>query len=158
MTDARLYWFDYGGDIQLEDGDIALDNGLQTAILVSLFTDGRAPEDAILPGNDTSRRGVWTDSDTDKQGSLLWLLAREKVTADISAKANLFCKDALNWLIEDGIASTVNVETQIAPLYGLQIKIQIERGSNREYDYLWQGQSESAGVTIGKTSVNIEFI
>ena len=37
MTDARLYWFDYGGDIQLEDGDIALDNGLQTAILGSLF-------------------------------------------------------------------------------------------------------------------------
>ena len=59
MSDAALNWYDYGADIKVENGDIVPDNGLATSVLISLFTDARAPSPDALPPGESSLRGWW---------------------------------------------------------------------------------------------------
>ncbi|KAL6953375.1 hypothetical protein U1Q18_052069 [Sarracenia purpurea var. burkii] len=84
--------------------DAALDNGLDTAIYVSLFTDARAdPETARDP---TDLRGWWGD-EFGPIGSRLWELTRGKATDEALSFAKTAAEDALRWLIDEGIATAV---------------------------------------------------
>lgn len=59
-------------DWSVGTGDIACGNDLQTAILISLFTDRLA--DASDETDDGNRRGWWGDLEQDyRVGSRLWL-------------------------------------------------------------------------------------
>ena len=102
-------------DIEIRGGDVALGHDLETAVIISLFTDKRARPDDILPGASDDRRGWWGDTyseiENDPLGSHLWLLHREKQTQQTLNRAREYCQDALQWLIEDGIASEINVTT-----------------------------------------------
>lgn len=87
---------------------------LDTAIIASLFTDRRAaPTDHIPEGS--HQGGCWIDSypevEGDIWGSRLWTLVRAKVTNATLREAREMCEEALAWLIEDGVASHVEVET-----------------------------------------------
>ena len=42
MSDIAIAWNDLGGDIALDGPDLATDSGLRTAVVLSLFLDGRA--------------------------------------------------------------------------------------------------------------------
>ncbi len=42
-------------------------------------------------------------------GSRLWLLAREKQLPAVMRKAEAYARQALQWLIDDGIAASVSV-------------------------------------------------
>lgn len=100
---------------------LALEGGLATAVILSLFTDRRAGVDDALPHGQTDRRGWVGDefmapADTavgltgrDPWGSLLWLLLQGKTTDDIPARAQFAAREALDWLVRDGIASRVDV-------------------------------------------------
>jgi len=117
VTDLRL---DYdadaqGADLVVAGGLLQVDDGLRTAVLISLFSDMRADEADALPTNDADRRGWWADTfaeiDGDRIGSRLWLLSRSKQTDETLELARGYARDALAWLIEDGIASSVVVHT-----------------------------------------------
>ena len=73
------------GDLVLEDGQLTQDEGLDSAILHSLFTDRRATLADLKPLGRTDLRGWWGDltlvNDGDRYGSLLWLLERAKLNA-----------------------------------------------------------------------------
>lgn len=43
-------------------GGLRAEAALHTATLLQLFTDARAPEDAVLPAADGDRRGWWGNS------------------------------------------------------------------------------------------------
>ena len=90
---------------------LALDDGLTTAVLCSLFTDRRAAPDDLRPGDAPERRGWALDlfNPDDRWGSKLWLLAREKATGETLARARAYAEEALAWLIEDGLAARVEV-------------------------------------------------
>lgn len=116
MTDLRL---DYDADLQgadlvIANGLLQLDAGLRTAVLISLFSDARANESDELPANDGDRRGWWGDSfseiDGDRIGSRLWLLSRSKQTDGTLELARGYSRDALAWMLDDGIASSVDVD------------------------------------------------
>lgn len=65
-------------DLVIEGGDLALDQGLQTKILLSLFTDRRVgPKENLEDPQDL--RGWWAREDF---GSRLWLLGRAKATKE----------------------------------------------------------------------------
>lgn len=101
-------------DMKIEDGDFATDSGLENAVLLSLFLDARADDDDVLPDRETDRRGWWGDEftggeDEDHIGSKLWLIAREKQTDDVLGLANAFSEEALQWMIDDGVANSVTV-------------------------------------------------
>ena len=61
MSDAALVWFPFGADININNGDLSADNGLATAVMISLFTDARAPDLTLLPAGENDVRGWWGD-------------------------------------------------------------------------------------------------
>lgn len=151
MTDLALRWDDasFTGDLALEQGALAADDGLRTAIFLSLFTDARAPDDATLPEQGSDRRGWWGNgfpqaspagSSSQELGSLLWLLRRAKITSANIALAKDYATAALQWLITDQVASAVHVEVE-AQGNRLSIGVTLDRpnGPARErYDFTWE--------------------
>ena len=68
------------GDFEYKTGDLTREEGLGTAVLISLFTDRRAdPDDNI--DNPDDKKGWWGDlapNKGDKIGSKLWQFDRSK--------------------------------------------------------------------------------
>ena len=85
---------------------------LARSVLISLFSWRRAAKDDVLPGK--TRFGWWGDTfaGKDQIGSRLWLLAREKMTNDVISRAQEYAKEALDWMIADGVASEVIVHAE----------------------------------------------
>ena len=67
------------GDLVIENDDLKIDEGLETAVLISLYTDARV-SDEELPAEEAQKRGWWgdiyPDIPNDQIGSKLWLKAR----------------------------------------------------------------------------------
>lgn len=99
-------------DWRTGSGDLLSGDDLQTAIIISLFTDRMARNDDDIDGSD--RRGWWGDAGSDINiGSLLWLLRRQKLTPAVALKAEDYCRDAVKWLITDGAVGAIDAVTQI---------------------------------------------
>lgn len=131
MADIRTVWMDFAGDITVTGPSLVEDDGLETAVVISLFTDRRATEDDVLPGSPDDRRGWFGDSwpvvDGDLIGSRLWLLHREKQMQSVVSRAREYAAEALQWLIDDGIAKAVNVTAEIVRQGVLGLDIEIVR-------------------------------
>lgn len=147
MTDIALAWSNesLGGDIALDAGRLATDDGLRTAILISLFTDARAKADDPLPDDGADPRGWWGNSFAPvlgrEIGSRLWLLSREKLTAAVVDRARVYAAEALAWLKGDGIVSALFVETARIGNQMIAIKVTVDRpnGPARQvYDFVWE--------------------
>lgn len=103
------------GDLSLLNGDLEREEGLETAVLISLYTDARASEDDN-PDDPNDLRGWVGDllpERNDTIGSKLWLLDRSKATQDNANKAKEYAKQALQWMIDDGVASAIDVSSSI---------------------------------------------
>lgn len=150
MSDIALIWDSERGaaDFAVEANDLAADDGLETAVFLSLFTDRRAEAGDVLPSGDGDRRGWWADAlpvvDGDWIGSRLWLLARSKQTADVIRRAEEYAREALAWLLEDKVASSVDVaaETVRDGVLGLTVTIQRPASGavQYRYNYTWASQ------------------
>lgn len=133
-------------DLNLVNGSLDEDHSLETAVILSLFTDRRADADDILPEGGGDRRGVWSDTfatiDGDLQGSKLWLLSREKQLPDVANRARQYAEEALVWLIEDGIAAEINVtaESVAQSVLGLGVEIVKPEGDSIGFKFnnLWE--------------------
>ncbi len=106
--------------VVLDTYAVALEDSLQTAVILSLFCDARASDDDPLPLNVTKRRG-WVgdefmgdtfDDAPDHWGSRLWLYYSGKATGDVLEGARFAAQEALDWMVRDGVASQVVVTTQ----------------------------------------------
>ena len=155
--DARaVYNPDFlAADLALEGGLLAADAGLESAIVVSLFTDRRALPDDPLPAGAGDRRGWWGDAlppmvdgeaqTADRIGSRLWLLGREKEMTSVLARAREYAEESLAWLIDDGIAAAVEVIAE-NPLPGtLALLVTIHRPAGDAVDFrfhhAWEAQA-----------------
>lgn len=91
---------------------LAGDDGLVTSVIISLFTDRQANADDTLPSG-KDRRGWWGDDFAapagDKIGSRLWLNEAAKQLGAVLVKDRAYALEALQWLIDDGVASAVDV-------------------------------------------------
>jgi len=102
------------GDLSADEEGHDTTQALETAVLLSLLCDQRArDEDNVAEGQD--RRGWWADAysfvDNDLWGSRLWLLERAKANTGTLLFAREAAEESLQWMIEDGIAREVQVET-----------------------------------------------
>lgn len=90
---------------------------LDTAVLLSLFTRRLALEDDELPNPNGDRGGWWGDDylpdEGDKFGSRLWLLNRSTLDQSTLNLAKVYAEEALRWLVDDGIAKSVDVIVEI---------------------------------------------
>ncbi|MFZ5746349.1 MAG: phage GP46 family protein [Pseudomonadota bacterium] len=146
MTDIALTFDDdlQAIDLAVEGGDLATDEGLRTAILVSLFTDARASTEDILPQPGADRRGWWGDAlaeiDGDEIGSKLWLVDREKITADAITRAREYAVAATAWLVDDKVASRIEVDAEAIRPQTMALTIWVYRPTGparQRYDFVW---------------------
>ena len=135
---------------------------LPRAVLISLFSWRRANPDDDLPGTD--RFGWWGDTypeiTNDRIGSRLWLLSRSKLTRQTVLRAKEYAEEALKWLVDDGVADSVAVESERQGLSTLALGVRLTRGNTDllnirfvdVWGYLSGFSSESSpSPTIDKT-------
>jgi len=146
MTDIALQDISAPGeparfDIAFAGADLATDDGLQTAVILSLFCDRRAEADDVLPDASGDRRGWWADAWPDVAGDLWgsrgWLLERAKELPEVERRAEAYAEQALAWLIADGVASAVRASAQRLRRGVLALRIVIER-SEEGYAAAWE--------------------
>ncbi|WP_322037192.1 phage GP46 family protein [Burkholderia cepacia] len=136
----------------LEVCALELDDSLCTAVILSLFCDRRADADAILPHNQTDRRGWCGDEfvtpstgaprdEYDAWGSHLWLCYVAKSSVDVLERARFAAWESLQWMVRTEAASRVDV---IASWTGagddrLALRPRIYQGNPDRpvYDVLW---------------------
>lgn len=84
---------------------------LGRAVVISLFSWRRAESGDLL--DDSYRMGWWGDTfpsvANDRIGSRLWLLRREKVTAEVMRRAEEYAREALQWMLDDELVTEVDV-------------------------------------------------
>lgn len=115
MSDIKttLINLEQGADYLLDSLGLVEDDGLETAVIISLFTDRRANADDVIPDGSTDRRGwfgdAFNENDHDQIGSRLWLLSREKQLSSVLVRAKEYAQEALQWMIDDGVAQSIDV-------------------------------------------------
>lgn len=87
---------------------------LRRAVTISLFSWRRAATDDAL--DDANRQGWWGDCAPteagDQIGSRLWLLRRRALTDDTLRDAQEYAEEALRWMTDDDIVTTVAVTAE----------------------------------------------
>jgi phage gp46-like protein len=147
LPDVRTVWDPFGlaGDWLFAPPDLVTGRDLETAAIISLFTDRLAlPDDRLPDPADADRRGWWADYGADYPiGSRLWLISREKQTEDVRQRAEDYCREALQWMLDDDVADSVDVvatwNTQ-AP-GRLDVEVTVWRARNqllkRHFSWAW---------------------
>lgn len=138
MSDIKTVWRTDSGVWVSETGDLASGDDLDTALLISLFTDQQARADDDYEGDD--RRGWWGDMGEDYRiGSRLWLIYRQRLSRDTAEKAKGYVLEALQWMTDDLIAASVDVTYRIIHPTSLYLHIVITRpdGSRRSFEFDW---------------------
>jgi phage gp46-like protein len=140
--DIRILWDNTNalGDWGLAQGDLETGQDLETACLVSLFSDVLATPDFTPTDGTTDRRGWWADPYNDESlGSNLWQLDRAKKTRATLGNARRYALDALNWLILDGVAKQIFVNTSwLSPtMLGIAVAIIKPDGSQTRFMFGW---------------------
>lgn len=121
----------------VESSSLTQDDALARAVIISLFTWRRAnPEDLT----DGQKMGYWGDTAeplvlNDRIGSRLWLLAREKILPSTINRAREYATEALQWLIDDGVASRVEVDVERFGIDGLALTGRIYRESGVPFEF-----------------------
>jgi phage gp46-like protein len=125
-------------------GDLAVDpGGLRSAVLLSLFTDKKAPPGYVPPpGSLADWRGYWGDTYSQFQiGSWLWTLDRSKITDNLTLLNEVedICSDALQWLITAGVVATVTVTAifQQPDVIGIQTVLTPPQSPPQTFNFSW---------------------
>jgi len=142
MQNVSIVWdaANSRGDFALAGAGLQTGKALEAAVLVSLFTDRRAGPDDVLTDGSDDRRGWWGDSFADRPiGSRMWLLTRAKATTETLRRARDYIREALQWLLDDGVAARVDVTTEWTRrgVLGAQITISQQDGAKLALRYSW---------------------
>jgi phage gp46-like protein len=148
MSDIRTTFTNFAGDWLVSGSRLAQDDGLETAVIISLFTDRRAKPSDKLPSAGDDRRGWWGDTFPavrgDRIGSRLWLLHRSKQLPEVVALTRDYARECLQWLIDDGIARRITVKAEVVRTGVLGLGIEIARSNKAVAQYrfetFWKGQ------------------
>lgn len=137
MNDFLFDFFkeDMSLDMVVENSEIQTDESLRSSVLVSLFTDARC-EDSEIPIGSKSRGGFWGDAIfKETTGSKLWLLNRSKYVKDTLIKSKEYIEQSLFWMIQDGIAKEIIVETDFNQNKYMEINIFITKNSGEKIKF-----------------------
>lgn len=123
--------------------DLDDDAALRRAVEISLLTWRRAEADD--PVDDAERYGYWGDSfpnvPGDRLGSRLWLLRRRRLDADTLRDAEYYIREALQWMLDDGAVTRLDVQLAVAARDALRCRLVLHMGARvleLTLDNLWQ--------------------
>lgn len=139
-----LIWDNSRGEAdiaQAPDGGVAEGDELATSVLISLFTDRLVDANEVPDGVD--RAGWWGDAypldgeEGDAIGSRLWLLDGGRASADAPARARAYAIEALRWMLDDGIARSVDAQATLSDggRLDLEVSITLTDGTVRTYSF-----------------------
>jgi len=134
--DVKLIQTDDGGDIEFVAGQPVMDQGLETAVYISLFSGG-------WWGNAISEQN-------EKLNSELEELYNRNLSNQTRLDTEEYVRKALEWMIRLGIAKRIDVSASlpIPGWLGLEITIIEPNGSeqNLRYSINWAKQRVTMGV------------
>lgn len=115
--------------------DADLTNGLGRAVMISLFSWKRADSGDTYDG--TNKFGWWGDTYSDYQiGSKLWQYLRRTLTPDTMLEIKEECENALQWLIDEGVCSSVDIEVERGDINRLNLIVKLDiSGKNISYRF-----------------------
>ncbi len=134
-------------DVLINGPDLQSDSGLRTAIILSLFTDQLVGSDEEIPDGTDNRRGWWADSFTEVTGDLigsrLWLLNREKQIDQVLEKGRDYAQASLQWMLTDGVASQIEVETEWVKKGVLGILVRVHKANAEPFEQIFEYSLEA---------------
>ncbi len=154
MADIRTIWLTEEGFAgwQEELHDLTRGDDIETAVLISLFSDRRA-DDADTT-DDGDRRGWWGDTGNEfPVGSRLWLLNRSPLSRAVARRAEVYAEEALGWLVTDGVLAAVSASAQIVWPDRLYLTITLSRptGGRDELKFAWLwGESNAVSASYAQ--------
>lgn len=104
---------------------------LARSVMISLFSWARAHDDDDVEGR--RRYGFWGDTYGDageRTGSRLWLLRRQKITETVIERARAYAQEALEWLVADGVADSVEVSAERGALDRVDLLVKVSRNGD----------------------------
>jgi len=114
-------------------GGLCNDGGLQTAVIISLFTDSRAPAHSGLAPED--RRGFWAQADL---GSRLWLHRSKPLSNEVVVALRQAAEMSLKWLVDDDVAKKVVVTVTKLSRDRLKLGVEVHRGDGGTWSSAWE--------------------
>lgn len=145
MPDIALQWDTANdhADWVLSGSALLTGNDLESAIIISLFSDRVAAVGDVIPDGTNDPRGWWAD-DAVLIGSRLWLLRRSKQIPETLQKAYDYIAEALEWLIDDQVVAQfdINVQWVRASFLGAQLTAYKRDGTTLMtglYTWAWSG-------------------
>lgn len=146
MNDIALVLQNGSYDLQFSDTDFTLDKGLETAILISLFTNSRITENQKESLGVGSQSGWWGNTllrdASDSDGSRLWTLNRGKASIENLRLFEDYARESLQFLIDDNIVQSIGVTASYNSDLRIELSIEILRPLNQvsNYSILWDNQ------------------
>ena len=154
MSDLALIWSQPlgSGDFAVAANDFVGEDGLRSAVTVSLFCEAPAnagdelPDGSIAVGGE---RGWWADAvpavPGDAFGSRLWLLQRAKRSPNVPARAQAYAFEALKWLTDDKVASAISISAAYNAKGWLVLTVDIDRPQQSRatfrFDPVWAAEA-----------------
>jgi phage gp46-like protein len=148
MSDILLRYYpsraEFDLSVNASNTDLELDDGLETASNISLFTDAQPSPEELPAGATGLKGGSWIDALTesaDKIGSYLWALSRKNIIdKETSMLVDDFTHKSLKWMIDDGVAKSVDVQVTRLESRGYNIEISINKPDKTVYKYktIWE--------------------
>ena len=133
-------------DITFTDGDITADEGFETAIMASMFTDARASESQV--GAPEQRRG-WLGNTLStvpgrEVGGLMYLAEQRRLTQDTVNENVDFAQKSLAWMTEDRLAQRIDVSGELIPKKGVRLTIAITTPNDKLFFSvdLWENTTQ----------------
>ena len=143
-SDIKFVWDStfLEGDLELNNGDLLREEGLTTAVLISLFTDARADDDDEIDDKN-DKRGWWGDLESPSPiGSKLWQFERSKTTQTVIEQFKKAIEDCLQWMIDDDVAKKINVIVERSEENRLYFSVEIFQTDGNttalKFNDLWQ--------------------
>jgi phage gp46-like protein len=130
-------------DVQLANGTLLTDAGLQTMVTVMLLSDRLAEPGDVLPDNG-GPRGWWADGyNGTRLGSRLWLLKRAVLTQATLNLAQDYALEALQPLLDANIAGSLSVKATQIGLNAMNLAVTIvQAGASKIYNIVWSAQAQ----------------
>lgn len=146
MSDIRLVrTSNQDFDLDIEGGDLVLSDSLQNAVLLSLAIWNRSEIDSGVAATENVQGGWWADALNELPlGSKLYTIFRDRLDESSLEKAKGLVKDALKWLLDDGVAKSVDVSATIAGKTSAEFVIVIKKPDGNDEEFKWKTNWEAS--------------
>lgn len=129
-------------DLNVSNGVFETVDGFETAIIISLFTDARAPSSVV---QSPSRRRGWVGNILTAEsglelGSRLWTFEQARLTDSTLNDISVAAQESLQWMVQRKQAKSVSASAERTGLRNVTINVSIVtiQGKEERYAVLWR--------------------